>query len=249
MASRGAGSADEGDAGEAGGGGESMKARRLLRPVSEARLGEFTEKLRKTGVVYLSRVPPFMRPSKLRHLLETHGEVLHIYLTPEDAAAQRRRRKSGGNPSRKYTEGWVEFADKKVAKRVARGLNNTMIGGKKRDYYHDDIWNIRYLKGFKWHHLTERLAYERKIREQRIRVEMSQAKRQSKFYLDRVEQARSIDAQRAKKRARREKDGGDEPAPKIRRRFHQRDAVQTGTSEASADVLSRVLKGGKAEAE
>ncbi len=46
--------------------------------------------------------------------------------------------------------GWIEFADKKVAKRVAESLNNTPIGGKKGDFYHDDIWNLKYLKGFKY---------------------------------------------------------------------------------------------------
>lgn len=45
--------------------------------------------------------------------------------------------------------GWIEFADKKVAKQVAESLNNTAIGGKKGDFYHDDIWNLKYLKNFK----------------------------------------------------------------------------------------------------
>lgn len=58
----------------------------------------------------------------------------------------------------KYIEGWVEFVDKKIAKDVAEILNNQIVGGKKRNYYHDDIWNIKYLKGFKWTHLTEKLS-------------------------------------------------------------------------------------------
>lgn len=45
--------------------------------------------------------------------------------------------------------GWVEFSDKKIAKQVAESLNNTAIGGKKGDFYHDDIWNLKYLKNFK----------------------------------------------------------------------------------------------------
>ncbi len=45
--------------------------------------------------------------------------------------------------------GWIEFADKKVAKMVAESLNNTSIGGKKGGFYHDDIWNLKYLKNFK----------------------------------------------------------------------------------------------------
>ena len=37
----------------------------------------------KRGVVYLSRIPPHMKPLKLRHLLEPFGQVLRIYLAPE----------------------------------------------------------------------------------------------------------------------------------------------------------------------
>lgn len=44
-----------------------------------------------------------------------------------------------------FTEGWIEFLDKKIAKRVATNLNNTLIGGKKRSRWHDEIWNIKYL--------------------------------------------------------------------------------------------------------
>lgn len=33
-----------------------------------------------------------------------------------------------------------------------------IAGGKKRNFYHDDMWNIKYLKGFKWRHLTEKLG-------------------------------------------------------------------------------------------
>ena len=38
--------------------------------------------------------------------------------------------KSRGKRSRAFSEGWVEFLNKKVAKRVAASLNNTLIGGR-----------------------------------------------------------------------------------------------------------------------
>lgn len=55
---------------------------------------------------------------------------------------------------------------------VAASLHNTLIGGKKRSFYHDDMWNLRYLKGFKWDHLTEKFAYERRVREAKLRAAM-----------------------------------------------------------------------------
>ncbi len=48
-------------------------------------------------------------------------------------------RRAGKN----FTEGWVEFEDKRVAKAVAATLNGQQIGGKKRSAYYYDIWNVR----------------------------------------------------------------------------------------------------------
>ena len=85
------------------------------------------------------------------------GEKLNSFLWfLSDPVVQQRRKKFGGNKRRNYTEGWVEFADKRVAKAVAVTLNNTPVGGRKRHYYHDDLWNIKYLSKFRWTHLTEK---------------------------------------------------------------------------------------------
>ena len=45
----------------------------------------------------------------------------------------------------KYTEGWVEFKNKKHAKQVAEGLNNTHVGGKRKNKFYDTLWSIKYL--------------------------------------------------------------------------------------------------------
>lgn len=59
-----------------------------------------------------------MKPSKLRHLMGQHGEVGRVYCAPEDPAARRARKAKGGNTGKLFTEGWVEFEDKKAAKQV-----------------------------------------------------------------------------------------------------------------------------------
>ena len=106
----------------------------------------------------MEQVPPYMRPQKMQHLLSQFGEVTRLYLAEEDQALARRRKKAGGNKNKCFTEGWVEFEDKKVAKQVAESLNGTRIGGKKRDFYAEDLWSIKYLRHFKWAHLTEKLG-------------------------------------------------------------------------------------------
>ncbi|KAJ3065745.1 RNA-binding ATPase activator esf2 [Quaeritorhiza haematococci] len=173
------------------------------RPLTAESLAKFKDRVDKTGVIYLSRIPPFMKPLVLRRLLSRYGELGRIYLVPEDPKITARRKKYKGNKRQNYTEGWVEFMDKKVARAVATMLNAQKIGGKKRSYYHDDLWNMKYLPRFRWGHLTEQMAYERAVRDQKLRAEMNQAKRENSFYLKNVEKAKMIAAigEKRKKRS------------------------------------------------
>ena len=59
-------------------------------------LAAFEAAERKKGIVYLGRLPPYMRPVTIRQLLSAHGELGRLHLTPEDPAAARRRVKAGG---------------------------------------------------------------------------------------------------------------------------------------------------------
>lgn len=66
--------------------------------------------------------------------------------------------KAGGNKKVMFVEGWVEFLDKGDAKAAAATLHNTPMGGNKRGFYGSDLWAIKYLHKFKWHHLTEKVG-------------------------------------------------------------------------------------------
>ncbi|KAL9227675.1 hypothetical protein vseg_003336 [Gypsophila vaccaria] len=96
--------------------------------ILKKRLMKEAKQAENKGVCYLSRIPPKMDPLKLRQLLSPFGEVLRIYLVPEDPDAGKRRKKSGGFRGQGFSEGWVEFSDKRVAKRVANMLNGEQIG-------------------------------------------------------------------------------------------------------------------------
>ena len=135
---------------------------------------QYAESAKKKGVIYLSRIPPFMKPNKVRTHFEMYGEVTKLFLSEEEPSKRVIRKSKGGNGSKQFTEGWVEFDDKQIAKSVAESLNGKAIGSKKGDYYHDDVWNIKYLKNFKWDYLTEKLAYERRVRENKLKMAMMQ---------------------------------------------------------------------------
>lgn len=155
--------------------------------------------IKKSGVIYISRIPPFMKPHKLRSLLSNYGTINRIFLAPEDPVAHQRRVRNGGNKKKMYTEGWVEFVNKKDAKDVCAMLNAQTIGGKKGSYYRDDIWTLKYLNGFKWHHLTEQIAAESAERSSRMMAELQSGKKGNKEFVQRVERAKMLDGIQSKK--------------------------------------------------
>jgi ESF2/ABP1 family protein len=213
-------------------------------------------KLKKKGVVYLSSLPPFMKHEKVRHLLGLHGTITKMYLVPEDKFARGKRSKAGGNRKTKYVEGWVEFASKSVAKTVAVTLNQQRVTSKKGDHFYDDTWNIKFLKHFKWQHLTEKLAYEKRVRAKKLQAEIAQGKRENDVYLEKVVQAKKIDAiSERKKRKRVETDTGGAPASNegapatksgadghvVVRRFRQRQPMAKSSGGTSKNVDASLL--------
>lgn len=59
-----------------------------------------------------------------------------------DQQVRRRKRRSGLRRG-DFTEGWVEFRDKRVAKRVAASLHNTPMGTRTRQKFYSDLWSIK----------------------------------------------------------------------------------------------------------
>ena len=61
------------------------------------------------------------------------------------------------------------------------------------------MWTLRYLHKFKWENLTEKMLYDQKVREQKLKTELSKAKREFNFYQEKVDLARKLTAMEAKK--------------------------------------------------
>ncbi|KAL0652745.1 hypothetical protein Bca4012_095436 [Brassica carinata] len=259
---------------------KSQKADRKKKKLKEKLLKEATKAVNR-GVCYLSRIPPHMDHVRLRQILSQFGEIDRIYLAPEDPEAQVHRKKAGGFRGQLFSEGlimvqcsnmdclfytivyemfinffrWVEFAKKSIAKRVADMLNGEQIGGKKKSAIYYDIWNIKYLTKFKWDDLTDEIAYKSAIREQKLNMVMSAAKREKDFYLSKVEKSRAmteIDERMKKKRKIQEESGSNaEPAqvfpPRVVRQFRQKTAIKNEVSQSkpglSTDVLASVFGG------
>jgi len=164
-------------------------------------LAKATEKAHKSGVVYISRIPPFMKPHTVKKFLLPYAKsgLGRIFLTPETEEARTSRVRAGGNRKRNFTDGWVEFMSKGEAKVAVETLNTRIIGGKKGRYYHDDVWNLKYLKGFKWRHLTEQMANENAERAARMRAEDARERREARDYLLNVETAKMLEGMEKKR--------------------------------------------------
>ena len=141
---------------------------RVLTPES---LKEYANKQQKRGIVYVSRIPPGMTPAKVRHIFSQFGEVGRIYLQPKDKepkGAQKRKRTTAN-----FSEGWVEYLSKRVAKTAAEMMNaqpigslgasahssrRSQTGSRVANRWKDDIWTMKYLKGFRWPMLIEQMC-------------------------------------------------------------------------------------------
>lgn len=196
------------------GGPHHVEVPQVIKSLTNKNLVATEAAVKKSGVVYLSRVPPFMKPAKLRNLLEPYGKINRLFLAPQDPTAHKKRVKAGGNKKKLYTEGWIEFVRKKDAKRVCELLNAQTIGGKKGNFYRDDIWTLLYLKGFKWHNLTEQIAAENAERSNRMMAEISRTTKENKEFVRNVEKGKVLDGMKTKRAQKKSLDDGHDAAAK-----------------------------------
>ncbi|XP_030566245.1 pre-rRNA-processing protein esf2-like [Drosophila novamexicana] len=169
-------------------------------------------KKRKKGIIYISNIPKHMNVTRLREILGEFGKIGRVYLQPEkqpggDKKAKKNKRK---RYNIHFTEGWVEFESKRVAKQIVPLLNNKQISTRKKSQFFDSLWSMKYLPRFKWVHLTERMNYEQAVHKQRLQTEVSQARKETTFFqnnLDKSEHIKKL-AKRAKKLA----NGGEQEA-------------------------------------
>ncbi|KAF8631999.1 hypothetical protein AX17_004944 [Amanita inopinata Kibby_2008] len=180
--------------------GYSGPSQKVVKPLTPEALAAYKAAQNRAGIIYISRIPPGMQPAKVRHLMSAYGEIGRVYLQQEDPKRAYLRRKYTSTKKAHFTEGWVEFKDKKVARSVAEMLNAQPIGGKKGTRWRDDVWTMKYLPKFKWHMLTEQVAQEAAIHAAKLRVELSQSRSEQQEYLRNVEIARQLEKRVKKKR-------------------------------------------------
>ena len=196
----------------------------------------------KSGVVYLSRVPPFMKPNVLRSLLTPYGAVGRIFLTPEPATSRAQRLRTGGTRRKLFLDGWVEFLSKKDAKFVAENLNAQIMGGKKRGRWHDEVWNVKYLSGVKWAHLVEQIQNENAERAARLRVEIAKGKKENERFLENVERGKMLGGIEAKKKSKGVNEDAEDTAADSKHVATDNDTLQRSKKERRSKFQQREMR-------
>lgn len=64
---------------------EGFAGEKKLKPLTPEALAAFKAAQDRAGVIYISRIPPGMRPAKVRHLMSNYGAVGRVYLQQEGA--------------------------------------------------------------------------------------------------------------------------------------------------------------------
>jgi len=202
-------------------------------------------KKKKPGIIYLSSIPQGFNVSRTIGFFAQYGRVGRVYLQPDLKEKAQRKDKLARN----FTEGWVEFQSKRLAKEVAANLNLSQVGGKKRSKSHDVTWNIKYLTGFKWTHLSEKLAYEKAVHQQRMRNEISQAKRETDFIKTNLEKSKRLEKRKLKDEgaAAQQPMGGPSPTKRQRVKYEFRqketdEAIRQAKKSNAAAAKSSVKK-------
>ncbi|XP_005103805.1 pre-rRNA-processing protein esf2 [Aplysia californica] len=144
------------------------------------------------GIIYLSAVPEFMTVQRLRNTFEEFGEINRTFFQPVEKSYSYKK-------GLLFSEGWVEFRQRKVAKYVAVALNNTQVGGKKRNPWYNCIWNIKYLPKFTWTDVNADRELKRATYDSRIRADISQVKKQTNYYVSNIEKSKTLQEMKKRK--------------------------------------------------
>ena len=195
------------------------------------------------GVMYMSRVPPRLKPQRLRSLLESarlgNVKVTRLYLKPSSSLASSSSSSSlksskvkSKSANKTFSEGWIELSRRRDARQLADLLNGQPMGGRRRAANYSDLWNLKYLKGFTWDQLSAEQAYKSRARESRIANEVANAKAERDAFAEAVRRGKAEKAM-AERRAKNNNNNDNNKANKaaaaadarVLRTFSQRAAV------------------------
>lgn len=157
------------------------------------------------GVAYLSTLPIFMAPERVRELLEGYGAINRIFLRPESDKKYELRVSRGGRKTKMYEEGWVEFVRKGDAKYCAAELNGKTLNSKRcESLLRSFVWSVRYLSKFTWADLTGYRFMKDTKEKAQVRAEVLAIKKASNDFVENLLTQKAVVARKAAIQTRKE---------------------------------------------
>lgn len=154
----------------------------------------------KSGVVYISRVPPGLDVGIVRSILGRVGPLGRVWLRAEEKETVAARRKIGGRRRAGFSDGWVEFLRCADAESAVALLNGqSMTGATRRGRFENDLWCLRLLPDFKWDDLVDEACGTRRERVLRVKSEVAASRRERSFVEQRSALAKSIERRERQK--------------------------------------------------
>eukprot|EP01083_Nonionella_stella_P047061 125967_1 len=186
------------------------RKRRRPKQTVEDSYKKWKKKQNKKGVIYISSVPFGCTSLQLKKIFNEFGMVTNVHL--EAAKGEKGKEKKINNRWTEFCEAWIEFKDKKIAKQVVEILNETKIPKKyvKNRLARNHVWNMKYLKGFGWHHLTEYKQTIRTLQRKKYEIKIVEAQRQTDYFESQVRKAMEMSNQMGDAAAKYEGEGNDD---------------------------------------
>jgi len=152
------------------------------------------KKQNKKGVIYISSIPFGCTHQSLFKIFEEFGKVTNVYLEAQ-LDKKTGQKKMLHDHHAIYSEAWIEFKERKVAKQVVSLLNETELPKKysrKGSAARGHIWKMKYLKGFGWHHLKEYTDTVKTLQQKKYEIKIADAQRQASYFAEQVRKAKEM---------------------------------------------------------
>lgn len=185
------------------------------------RAQHFEEKQKQRGIVFISRLPPLVGPQKVREILSKFGALDRIFFKKESEESYKVRKQRTGNHAGgvRYEGGWVEFLDKRHAKKAAVLLNGTPFGkAVSAKHLQGDLWCIQYLSKVLWSDLRAQHEHKTEVRNVKATRAIEESRKETSEFLEKYQEKKAKEQnfqQKQERLARREKskqEGGNTTA-------------------------------------
>ena len=171
---------------------------------AKARAARYKEKQQQSGIVYIGRVPPSLGPGAVREMLAQFGTILRVYFKPESRQSLGHRRAQHRATARRYDCGWIEFSDKRHAKKCAVVLNGTAMKSTTNSrQVREDLWMLQYLSKVKWDDLRQEHQHFDEIHNVKTAKAMEEGRSETSEFIRNYHESKQFEAQQQAREVRR----------------------------------------------